>query len=91
MSRSARMLLKTVHKKSMEVKEMEENVVRQSELDWVIVRPSTLTKGPATGEYQVSVDASLVGSQISRADAAQFTLQQLTDDTWLLQTPVITY
>jgi len=91
MSRSARMLLKTVHKKSMEVKEMEENVVRQSELDWVIVRPSTLTKGPATGEYQVSVDASLVGSQISRADAAQFALQQLTDDTWLRQTPVITY
>ncbi len=70
---------------------MEEDVVRRSGLGWVIVRPSTLAKGPTTGEYQVSVDVSLVGSQISRADAAQFALQQLSDDTWLHQTPVITY
>ncbi len=90
LSRSARMLLKTVHRKSMEEKAAAEEVVRQSGLAWVIVRPSTLTKGPLTGKYQVSVDPSLIGSQISRADAAQFVLQQLTDDTWLRQTPVIT-
>ena len=91
LSRSARMLLQTVHKKSMAEKAAAEAVVRQSGLDWVILRPSPLTKGPLTGEYQASVDKSLVGSQISRADAAQFALQQLTDDTWLWQTVVITY
>ncbi len=89
--RPARMLLKTVHKKSMEEKAAAEAIVRQSGLDWVIVRPSPLTKGPLTGEYQASVDTTLMGRQISRADAAQFILQQVTDNTWLRQTPVITY
>lgn len=84
-----KMIMKTVLRKVYEDKERQEQLVRQSDLDWIIVRPGGLTNGPATGEYQFGLDSSLVGGQVSRADVAAFVLQQLTDNTFLRQTPAI--
>lgn len=88
-SRTFKMMMKTVLRKAYEDKERQEQLVRESNLDWVIVRPGGLTNGPATGEYQVGLDPSIGGGQVSRADVAAFVLQQLTDDTFLRQTPAI--
>ncbi len=85
-----KMLMKTVLRKAYEDKERQEQLVRESDLDWVIVRPGGLTNGPATGEYQFGLDPTIGSGQVSRADVAAFVLQQLTDDTFLHQTPVIT-
>jgi nucleoside-diphosphate-sugar epimerase len=57
-----------------------ETSVRQSELDWTIVRVSgTLTNGPARGTFRAEPGYSLPGGRsISRADVAEFMLDQLT-------------
>ena len=90
-SRSFKMLTKTVLRKAIEDKERQEAIVRSSNLEWIILRPSGLTNGSATGSYQLGTDASIEASQISRADVAACALQQLTDDTFICQTPAITY
>ncbi|NLE23451.1 MAG: NAD(P)H-binding protein [Actinobacteria bacterium] len=57
-----------------------ETSVRQSELDWTIVRVSgALTDGPARGVYRSEPGYSLPGGRrISRADVAEHMLDQLT-------------
>lgn len=90
-SLSFKMLTKTVLRKAIEDKERQEAIVEESNLDWVIVRPSGLSNGPQTSSYQAGADPTIEANQISRADVAEFVLQQLTDDTFLQQKPAITY
>jgi putative NADH-flavin reductase len=60
-----------------------EREVRQSGLDWVIVRPSTLTDEPAEGKYILGIDRIPKGWRIAREDVAEFALDQLDDDRYL--------
>ena len=72
----------------------QEAYIRQSSLEWVIVRPGAFTDGEATdGAYRhgfPETDTS-TALKISRADVADFMLKQLTDDTYLYQTPGLSY
>jgi uncharacterized protein YbjT (DUF2867 family) len=70
-------------------KEAQEAIIRASALDWVIVRPTSLTSGPRTGVYRAGMDIGhwFRPTSISRADVADFMLKQLTDDAWLRKTP----
>jgi putative NADH-flavin reductase len=74
-----------------EDKERQEEAIKQSDLDWVIVRPAQLTDEPARGEYSVFLKGSYTATKISRADVAEFMLAQLTDDTYVHKMPVISY
>jgi biliverdin reductase / flavin reductase len=60
-----------------------EREVRRSSLDWVIVRPSTLTDVPAEDKYILGIDSIPKGWRIPREDVAEFTLDQLDDDRYL--------
>ncbi len=73
--------------------EGQEQCIMQSGLDWVIVRPAGLTKGPRTGTYQHGDLSTVKGLKfrISRADVADFMLNQLQSDTYLHKTPSISY
>ena len=73
-------------------KEAQERILRESGLEWVIVRPMILTNGPWTNDYRVSVDLK-PGRRpyISRADVADFLVRQLTDDTFVHKTPAVGY
>jgi uncharacterized protein YbjT (DUF2867 family) len=63
-----------------EVRRMEVTV-RQSELDWTLVRPSRLTDGPATGLYRAGPGHVLAGARpIARDDVATYVLDQLETD-----------
>jgi uncharacterized protein YbjT (DUF2867 family) len=75
-----------------EQKARQEELIRQSKVEWVIVRPARLTNGPRTGKYRVDehLRPGWFGS-ISRADVAEFMLKQLTDDTWLRKSVTISY
>lgn len=71
----------------------QEQAVRDSGLDWTIVRPAAFTDGPATGIYRhgfsnFEKDLSL---KISRADVADFMLKQLTGGDYLRQSPGLSY
>jgi len=52
--------------------------VRQSELDWTLVRAAQLVDGPARGGYRAAPGYSLTGgTKIARADVAAFMLDEL--------------
>lgn len=71
-------------------KAIAEDFVRNSRLDWTIVSPTMLTNGPKSGRYQAGEHLELHGMpKISRADVAEFLVRQLTDDSWLHETVVI--
>ncbi len=74
-------------------KHRQETVVRQSDLDWVIVRPGELTNGRARGRVRAgaAVGNWLWTVRISRADVADFMLQQLKDTKFLRQTPGVSW
>lgn len=83
-------LVKTVLRKTYADHEQQERYVRDSRLDWVIVRPSMLIDGPATGRYHTgTADARLPGEKITRADVADFVLKQLTENCHLRQAVLI--
>jgi putative NADH-flavin reductase len=73
--------------------ERQEAVIKQSSLDWTIVRPPHLKDEPLTGVYRHGfppTDRNIKG-QISRADVADFMLKQLTDDSYVQRTPGVSY
>jgi len=50
-----------------------ESIIKATNLDWTIIRPPQLTKGPATGQYRTAVNAFLKNAlKISRADVAHY-------------------
>jgi len=82
------LLLKTIY----EDKERQEALVRNSNLEWVIVRPGFLTNGPLTGTYRVLIDLSgVTAGKISRADVAHFILTEIKEKAYLSKTPLLTY
>ena len=55
-----------------------EDILRESGLDWTIVRPPQLTDKPPTGTYRTAVDRNVRGGfSVSRADVAQLMLRVL--------------
>ncbi len=63
----------------------QERIVRESDLEWVIVRPGQLTNGRKRGQYRHGprVGNYLWSVSISRADVADFMLNQLGDTPYL--------
>lgn len=64
--------------------------VRESGLDWTIVRLPFLSNGPRTDRINARQVGEKGGLRLSRANAAAFVLQQATDTTYLHQAPFIT-
>jgi putative NADH-flavin reductase len=55
-----------------------ESLIKDSPLDWTLVRPPRLTDKPATGHYRVAIDQPLdKGYSIARADVAHFMLNNI--------------
>ena len=68
----------------------QEKILAASQIDYTIVRPPRLTDGAFTGKYRIVPDALPTGGRrISRADVADFMLQQLTDPRFHRQGPYI--
>jgi putative NADH-flavin reductase len=73
-------------------KDREEELIKASGADWLIVRPGFLTNGPRTGVYRAITDLSgVTAEKISRADVADFILNQLESPSLFGQTPLLTY
>jgi putative NADH-flavin reductase len=57
-----------------------ERHVRESDVDWTLVRAARLTKGPLTGVHRAAVNEKLRGCwSISRTDVAHYLLLHATD------------
>jgi putative NADH-flavin reductase len=74
-------------------KEVQERIIGDSGLDWVIVRPAALTNGPRRGAYLHGEDIGhwMFTRKISRSDVADFMLKQLTENRYLHMTPGVSY
>jgi len=73
-------------------KNRQETIVRDSGLDWILVRPSVLNDKPGYGSVRALAGLSgFHGGSISRADVATFVLDQLHADAWLHRSPLITW
>jgi putative NADH-flavin reductase len=71
-------------------KDIQERLIRDSELDWTIVRPGVLTNGRSTGRYRVLPEpATWRNGIISRADVADFIVAELESGGFLRRAPVV--
>ena len=67
-------------------------LIEQSGCDWVIVRPMSFTNGAKKGNISVVTDMSLTVKlrlRIPRADVAAFLVEQLIEDDYVGQMPII--
>lgn len=73
--------------------QIQEHYVRQSNLDWTIIRPGAFIEGSRTGKYRHGFPGSERTSTltISRPDVADFILKQLTDNTYLGKAASLSY
>jgi putative NADH-flavin reductase len=66
-------IYRSLYKKLCADKRVAEATIKESSLDWVIVRPVGLDDGPATGKYRAGVDIRLSPTKkLSHADVAEF-------------------
>ena len=90
LSSTGKFLYATLLKSSREDHEAQEAAVKKSDLDWTIIRPSGLTDGPKTGEYEVGENIPAKTSRISRADVADLILKELEQNAFIGKAVTIT-
>ncbi|GAB2918537.1 SDR family oxidoreductase [Micromonospora polyrhachis] len=67
-----------------------EQIVRETDLHWTIMRPPMLTNGPATGAYRTEVGRNVFGGiRLSRADLAHCILRGLDEPAWTRATVAV--
>jgi len=73
--------------------ELQESYVKESGLDWTIVRPAAFTDGEKKGVYKqdFNVNDRTVKLKISRADVADFIIKQISSTEYLFKTPGLSY
>lgn len=70
-------------------KKRAEGLLDASGLDYVNVCPGRLLNKPARGGVRSSSDGTGIRQSITRADLAEWMVDQLTNDSWLRQSPVV--
>jgi putative NADH-flavin reductase len=80
----------TLLKSSRADHETQEAAVKESGLDWTIIRPSGLTDTPRTGVYEVGQNIPAITSKIARADVADLILKELEHDSLVGKAVTIT-
>lgn len=64
-------------------------VLNASTVEWVAVRVPRLTDEPAKGSVKAFFGSPNPSFKVTRADLADFMLEQLTSDQWLRQAPIL--
>ncbi len=71
-------------------KDIAEEIIQASGLDWTIVRPGLLTNGAATGRYHAFPEMKdWRAGFISRSDVADFLVKQVSDRSMVSKTPLL--
>jgi putative NADH-flavin reductase len=84
-------LLTLMAKEVLRDSEANVNLIRASDLEWTIVRFPRLMDGQHTGKYRVGYVGKDSGSQLSRADAADFILRELEKGEYIHKAPIVSY
>jgi putative NADH-flavin reductase len=71
-------------------KELAEDALRASQIDWTIVYPPALTDAPGGGGYRHGESLKLSGApRINRSDVAHFMLAQVTDERYIRKGAIV--
>ena len=71
-------------------KDVQEELIKESKLDWTIVRPGVLTNGRFSGSYKVlSEPTEWRNGLISRVDVADFIVKQIKEKEYVGLDPVL--
>ena len=70
-------------------KNLLEPAIKESGLEWTILRPTLLTNGARTGRYTVTMGRPAVG-RVARADVATAMLRAATEGLWSGESPTVT-
>ena len=71
-------------------KDVQEQMIRASGLEWTIVRPGLLRSGPATGRARALTDPrDWTAGSVTRADVAGFLVREAFERRFLAQTPLL--
>jgi putative NADH-flavin reductase len=72
-------------------KDRQEQLIRESDRQWLIVRQGFLTNGPRSGAYRAITDLAAVrkAGKVSRADVAAFVIDQLELPTLFGRAPLL--
>jgi putative NADH-flavin reductase len=85
-----RLIFPLFTRKIYEDKDRQEDLIRSSSLDWIIVRPAVFRDGPVKGELQAVTDVrSVTLRRIAPQEVASFVLEQLDNDRFLRKAPFI--
>ncbi|NOH02702.1 MAG: SDR family oxidoreductase [Chloroflexi bacterium] len=67
-------------------------VIEESGLDWIAVRPFLLDDGPRKGGYRIALEGiPSRGYRINTGDVAEFMLKNLESDEYLFKVPALAY
>ena len=87
-----KLLLRTLFRNLFADLPVQEKLIKDSGLDWTIVRPARLTNGPKTGECRSGKNIYIHPfSSISRADAAGFLLKEAVSPEYQRKVATISY
>lgn len=84
-------LLNLLAKEVVQDSAMNVSVIQDSDLDWTIVRFPRLLDGNQMGKYHFGYVNKESSTQLSRADAADSVLKELTEAKWLRKLPLVSY
>ena len=84
----SRILFKTLLKNVLNDHIAQEALIKDTDLEWTIVRAAILTEKPASGDYVASNTAK--SGKIARADVADFLVKQATDTRYIRQAISVT-
>lgn len=80
----------TLLRNTREDHEQQEVVVKESNLDWTIIRPSGLTDTPLTESYAIGENIQAKTSRISCADVAHAILKEVHENNFVHKAVTIT-
>ncbi len=69
-------------------KKLEWEVLKESNIDWTLVRPPRITKGESTGSL-IADEKNLARTQVNVADLADFMLDQIPSEMWKKKAPLV--
>lgn len=73
-------------------RQVQEQLILRSGLDWTVVRPPRLSNGAPRGIWRAGEDIRIGGlAHISRADLARFMVQQLEDPSFIRRAVAVAY
>lgn len=82
------MFLNIVGRPVLVAKHLEWDRLRESNLDWTLVRPPRITKGKPIGPF-VADEKNLASVQVNVEDLAEFLLEQIASRKWIRKAPLV--